>query len=73
MVGMGIVVCNLARPAIKNNKKNKKVLTELVSLSSGLAVMSVLFSVTWIFAPLAYIRAPDLAIPDFYPVFQVSI
>ena len=70
---MGIVVCNLARPAIKNNKKNKKVLTELVSLSSGLAVMSVLFSVTWIFAPLAYIRTPDLAIPDFYPVFQVSI
>ena len=30
------------------------------------------FSTTWAFAPLAYLRFPDIALPDFYSAFQVK-
>ena len=64
-----VVLCNLATPAIRKSS----VLEELSSLSSGLVVVTLLFCLTWSLAPLAYIRLPDLALPDFYPVFQVFI
>ena len=34
--------------------------------------MVLYFCTTWAFAPLAYIRFPDLALPNFYPCFQVA-
>ena len=64
---MIIVVCNLATPAIRKSS----ILEELSSISSGLIAMVLFYCITWSFAPLAYIRFPDLAIPDFFPVFQV--
>ena len=70
---MVIVICNLATPAIRKKNKNKKILDELRSISSGLVAMVALYSLTWVCAPLAYIRVPDLAIPDFFPAFQVLL
>jgi len=62
-----IVICNLATPAIRKSS----ILEELSSVSSGLIAMVVFYCLTWAFGPLAYIRFPDRAIPDFFPVFQV--
>ena len=42
-------------------------------MCNGMVGMVVYFSLTWAFAPLAYIRFPDLALPDFYPCFQVVL
>ena len=64
---MLIVICNLAAPAIRKSS----ILEEMSSLTYGLIVTVMLFSATWVMAPLAYIRFPALAIPDFYPAFQV--
>eukprot|EP00090_Calanus_glacialis_P035198 TRINITY_DN60141_c0_g1_i1.p1 TRINITY_DN60141_c0_g1~~TRINITY_DN60141_c0_g1_i1.p1 ORF type:complete len:923 (-),score=185.92 TRINITY_DN60141_c0_g1_i1:73-2841(-) len=66
-MAMVIVTCNLATPAIRKSS----ILEELSSISSGLIAMVVFYCITWAFGPLAYIRFPDLAIPDFFPVFQV--
>ena len=64
-----IVTCNLATPAIRKSS----ILEELSSVSAGLIAMVLFYCITWAFGPLAYIRFPDLAIPDFYPVFQVGL
>ena len=64
---MLIVLCNLATPAIRKSS----ILEEMSSLTYGLMVMVLLYSATWAMAPLAYIRFPVMAIPDFYPAFQV--
>ena len=40
-------------------------------MSNGMVGIVVYFTLTWAFAPLAYIRFPDVALPDFYPCFQV--
>ena len=42
-------------------------------MCNGMVGMVVYFSLTWAFAPLAYIRFPDVALPDFYPCFQVVL
>ena len=62
-----VVLCNFVTPAIRKGS----VLEELSSLTFGLLVVTLFFCLTWSFAPLAYIRLPDIALPDFYPVFQV--
>jgi len=64
---MLIVLCNLATPAIRKSS----ILEEVGSVSNGMVGIVVYFTLTWAFAPLAYIRFPDLALPDFYPCFQV--
>lgn len=66
-LAMIIVICNLATPAIRKSS----ILEELSSISSGLIAMVFFYCITWALGPLAYIRFPDLAIPDFFPVFQV--
>ena len=65
---MLVVLCNFVTPAIRKGS----VLEELSSLTFGLMVVTLFFCLTWSFAPLAYIRLPDVALPDFYPVFQAS-
>ena len=42
------------------------------SVAGGLLLTVFLFATTWAFGVLAYIKTPDVALPDFYPVFQVS-
>ena len=64
---MMIVVCNLATPAIRKSS----ILEEMSSLTFGLLVVVFIFCVTWAMAPLAYIRFPSIALPDFFPAFQV--
>ena len=65
---MFIVLCNLATPAIRKSS----ILEEVGSVCNGMVGIVVYFTLTWAFAPLAYIRFPDIALPDFYPCFQVS-
>jgi len=67
LLAIVIVTCNLATPAIRKSS----ILEELSSVSAGLIAMVLFYCITWAFGPLAFIRFPDLAIPDFYPVFQV--
>jgi len=64
---MAIVLCNLATPAIRKSS----ILEEVGSVCNGMVCMVIYSTLTWTFAPLAYIRFPDLALPDFYPAFQV--
>ena len=64
---MMIVVCNLATPAIRKSS----ILEEMSSLTFGLLVVVFIFCATWAMAPLAYIRFPSIALPDFFPAFQV--
>ena len=51
--------------------RKSSILEEVGSVSNGMVGIVVYFTLTWAFAPLAYIRFPDLALPDFYPCFQV--
>ena len=69
LLAIVIVTCNLATPAIRKSS----ILEELSSVSAGLIAMVLFYCITWAFGPLAFIRFPDLAIPDFYPVFQVGL
>ena len=67
LVAMMIVVCNLATPAIRKSS----ILEEMSSLTYGLLMVVFIFCVTWAMAPLAYIRFPSVALPDFFPAFQI--
>ena len=67
LLAMLIVVCNLATPAIRKSS----ILEEMSSLTAGLTVLVLLYCATWAMAPLAYIKFPALALPDFFPAFQV--
>ena len=82
---MLIVLCNLATPAIRWLQqwwciaiwtflviRKSSILEEVGSVCNGMVGIVVYFTLTWAFAPLAYIRFPDIALPDFYPCFQVS-
>ena len=51
--------------------RKSSILEEVGSVCNGMVGIVVYFTLTWAFAPLAYIRFPDLALPDFYPCFQV--
>ena len=51
--------------------RKSSILEEVGSVCNGMVGMVVYFTLTWAFAPLAYIRFPDIALPDFYPCFQV--
>ena len=53
--------------------RKSSILEEVGSVCNGMVGMVVYFSLTWAFAPLAYIRFPDVALPDFYPCFQVVL
>ena len=53
--------------------RKSSILEEVGSVCNGMVGMVVYFSLTWAFAPLAYIRFPDIALPDFYPCFQVVL
>ena len=52
--------------------RKSSILEEVGSVCNGMVGIVVYFTLTWAFAPLAYIRFPDVALPDFYPCFQVS-
>ena len=64
---MMVVFCNIGRPAVRKTS----LVEELWSVCRGLLAMVVIFCLTWSWAPLVYIRFPDLELPDFYPAFQV--
>lgn len=64
---MVVLLCNIATPAMRK----QSIVEELSSIFKGLLGMVFLFSLTWAWAPLAYIDYPDLDLPDFYPSFQV--
>ena len=64
-----IVICNLSTPAIRKSS----LLEELGSISSGLIGLVIFYCFTWSFGPLAYIRFPQLEIPNFFPIFQVMV
>jgi len=67
LVLMFIVLCNLPNSAVRKTS----IIEELSSVAGGLLLTVFLFATTWAFGVLAYIKTPDIALPDFYPVFQV--
>jgi len=64
---MLIVMCNINNSMIRKSS----LFEEISSVSYGLMVVVTLFSFTWSFGALAFIRQTDIQMPDFYPAFQV--
>ena len=67
LILMVIVVCNMSTPAMRK----ESIVEELGSIAKGMVLLVLLFTLTWSFAPPAYIHFPGSEMPDFYPVFQV--
>ena len=61
------MLCNIKTPAMRKHT----IVEEISSIVSGLLVLIILFALTWVLSPLAYINFPGKEFPDFYPVFQV--
>ncbi|CAM1322843.1 Uncharacterised protein at_DN1866, partial [Pycnogonum litorale] len=66
LIWVCIVCCNVGTPAIRK----EYVTGELTNATRSLFCVCVIFLLTWIFAPLAYIDL-NLDIPSFYPIFLI--
>ena len=62
-----IAMCNTNKPALRK----ETIAEEIVSLVKGLFIFTFVMCFTWSWGPLAYLRFPGIAMPNFYPGFQV--
>ena len=67
LIMMLVVLCNIHTSALRR----RVFVEELSSLAQGLALLTLLFALNWVWFPLSYLRFDNWELPDFYPAFQV--
>ena len=64
---MAIVICNISSPQLRK----KSFIEDQDSLAKGFTAFILLFTLTWSWTPLSYIKYEGMETPDLYPAFQV--